>query len=105
MSVAVGEAKKVLFAMCMGLRTQVDPDNPTAIWYLSDFDVEPYLSIKNKKAFRPMHKHLLDEIQRRFVVLNIPADERFKRSNKNKSSMNGARTWLKDHPLKNWKRQ
>jgi hypothetical protein len=101
MSVTVGEAKKVLFAMCLGLRAQVDPDDPTAIRYLSDFDSEPYLSIKNKKAFRPMHKHLLDEIQRRFVVLNIPADERFKRSDKNKASMNGARTWLKDHPLTN----
>jgi hypothetical protein len=42
MSVAVGEAKKILFAMCLGLRAQVDPDDPTAIRFLSDFEVEPY---------------------------------------------------------------
>jgi hypothetical protein len=101
LSVPGNEAKKVLFAMCLGLSADEDPDNPTEIRYLSEFDVEPYLSVKNKKPFRPMHKHLLDEIERRFEVLKIPADERFKRSDKIKATMNAARKWLKDHPLTN----
>jgi hypothetical protein len=101
MSVPAGEAKKVLFAMCLGLRANEDPNNPTTIRYLSDFDVEPYLSLKNKKTFCPMHKHILNEIQRRFEVLKIPAADRFKRSDKIKATMNAARTWLKEHPLTN----
>jgi hypothetical protein len=87
--------------MCLGLSAEEDPDDPTTIRYLSEFDTEPYLLIKNKKRFRPMHKHLLDEIEFRFKVLNIPINERFKRSDKNKASMNAARNWLKDHLLTN----
>jgi hypothetical protein len=103
LSVPSGEAKKVLFAMCLGLCAEKDPDDPTAIRYLSEFNVEPYLSVKNKKPFRPMHKHLLDEIQRRFEVLKIPAEKRFKRHDKQKASMNAARTWLIHHPVTNQK--
>ena len=102
-SVNPADAKKVLFAMCLGLSAKVDPDDPmTASRELSEFNKEPYLSVKNKKPFRPMHKHLLlDEIERRFEVLKIPADQRFKRSNKIKASSTAAWKWLKDNPLTN----
>jgi hypothetical protein len=87
----------------LGLCAEKDPDDPTAIRYLSEFNVEPYLSVKNKKPFKPMHKHLLDEIQRRFEVLKIPAEKRVKRHDKQKASMNAARKWLIHHPVTNQK--
>ena len=96
------EAKKVLFAMCMGLTAaEVPEQDPMQIRRLADFNVEPYLSVKNKKPFRPMHKHFLDEIQRRFIVLKIPAEEQFKRSDKRKATMSACLNWLKDHPVTN----
>ena len=35
------EAKKVLFARCLGLSTDEDPDIPMVIQYLAEFDVKP----------------------------------------------------------------
>jgi hypothetical protein len=55
LSVPSSKAKKVLFAMCLGLCAEKDPDDPKAICYLSEFNVEPYVSAENKKPFRPMH--------------------------------------------------
>ena len=95
------DAKKVLFAMCLGLVADAAENTNAPLRKLGDFKVELYASVQNKKPFRPIQKHLLDEVERRFEVLDIPAKERFKRHNKQKASAKAALDWLEAHPLTN----
>jgi hypothetical protein len=64
-------SKHVLFAMCIGLCSADDdtPDEPRRI--LGDMTVEPYLSTKDKRMFKPVQKHLVAEVERREKLLNL----------------------------------
>ena len=62
------QSKHVLFAMCLGLSAD-DGDDARL---LSDFNVEPYASSKNKKLFKPKQTHLQAEVTRRVKERGLP---------------------------------
>ena len=63
-------SKRVLFSMCTGLLASDEDPNARK---LDNFNVDPYISSKNRKSFNPTRRDLIDEVYRRVRVFGHAA--------------------------------
>jgi hypothetical protein len=84
-------SKRLLLCMCTGLFASDEPGARV----LGELNVEPYLSSKKKKIFKPSRHDLVAEVYRRLKVISV-ADQRH-----NSRSVDFLKKWFTDNKIDN----